>query len=361
MRCLLAPALLLLALAGCGGDGGGPGPDPATRSRSWRLGFSGIPPVPDQDVAVASILMWSTRADAAIAHESVPWDSLLAGAPAARLALRHADLVSYYRDAAGLKVVFEVDPTDGLAREREDPALMAAGRSIAEPEVQALFRQWVAAVDTVLRPDYLGLASEVNLVRVAAPSTYAALAMMSGLAADSLATLHTRRPDLPAPILYATVQVETAWGRLGPPGYQGVAGEAAAFPFAEAWGLSSYPYLGGFAEPEDIPLDYYRRLADELGTPVLVTEGGWASVPFGAHAGTPSQQARYVRRQAQLLDEAAAVAVFDLTFADLALGSWPLPPSGSLAPFARLGLVDTMLVPKPALAVWDSLFALPLQ
>lgn len=360
MRSLLATLMLTLGLAACtGGDDAGPGTGPA--SRAWRLGFSAIPPVPDQEVAVASILLWSARADAAMAHESVPWDSLLAGVPAARLASRHADLVAYYRDVAGLQVFFEVDPTDGLAREREDPALVAAGRSIAEPEVQALFGRWVAAVDTLLRPDYLGLASEVNLVRVAAPSTYASLVAMSGLAADSLAALHARRPGLPAPILYATVQVETAWGRLGPPGYQGVADEAVAFPFAAAWGLSSYPYLGGFTEPEEIPLDYYRRLADELARPVLVTEGGWASVPLGAHEGTPAQQARYVRRQAQLLDEAAAVANFDLTFADLALGSWPLPPSGSLVPFARLGLVDTMLVPKPALATWDSLFALPLQ
>jgi hypothetical protein len=28
-----------------------------------------------------------------------------------------------------------------------------------------------------------------------------------------------------------------------------------------------------------------------------------------------------------------------------------------LLPFLRLGLVDTLLAPKPALAAWDSLFA----
>lgn len=354
-------AALAWSLASCGGKQAPEGPEPPEATRTWRLGFSGIPPVPDQETAVAAILMWTARSDAAIAHESVPWDSLLAGAPASRLVRRHLDLVRYYRDVAGLAVVFEVDPTDGLAREREDPLLVAAGRSIAEPEVQALFCQWVAAVDTVLRPDYLGLASEVNLIRVAAPAIHTALVGMAGEAADSLAALHARAPALAAPVLYATVQVETAWGRLGPPGYQGVVADAAAFPFAAAWGLSSYPYLGGFAEPEEIPVDYYSRLAGELGRPVMITEGGWSSVTYGAHHGTPAQQARYVRRQAQLLDAAAAVAVFDLTFADLALSSWPLPPSGSLLPFARLGLVDTTLVAKPALAVWDSLFAVPLR
>ena len=133
--------------------------------------------------------------------------------------------------------------------------------------------------------------------------------------------------------------------------------ELADFPFADAWGLSSYPYLGGFAEPEDIPLDYYSRIRDGVGKPVMVIEGGWASVPYGGNNATPAQQARYVRHQARLLDQAAAIAVFDLTYADLALSLWPNPPTGSLVPFAHLGVVDSALTAKPAQGAWDSLFA----
>ena len=349
----------LTALSGCGGSGSSVTPGPPAPTRTWRMGFSGIAPVPDQTIAVNTIFDWTPRADAAIAHESVPWDSLLAGVPADTLVRRHLDLMRYYRFVGHHALWFEVDPTDGLARQFEDPKLVAAGRSIAEPAVRALYVKWVIAVDTLIAPEHLGLASEVNLVRFAGPAVYANLVTLAREAADSLNALHARRPALTRPRFYATLQMETLWGRLGPPGWQGVATEAADFSWATEWGLSSYPYLGGFAEPEDIPDDYYLRAATALGKPVMVVEGGWSSVPFAGTNATPAQQARYLRRQAALLENAHAIGWFDLTYADLALSTWPSPPTGSLVPFAHLGVVDSALTAKPARAVWDSLYARP--
>src|SRR5207344_1823354 len=107
-------------------------------------------------------------------------------------------------------------PTNGLDRGAEDPTLVRLGRSIAEPQVQAVYRAWAAAVDTILHPDWLGLACETNLVRAAAPpSLYAALGTLARSTADSLNAMHASRPSLPRPTLYSTVQVEVAWGRLG--------------------------------------------------------------------------------------------------------------------------------------------------
>lgn len=64
--------------------------------------------------------------------------------------------------------------------------------------------------------------------------------------------------------------------------------------------------------------------------------------------------------QAELLDAAAAVALFQLDFTDLALSYFPPQPQGSILPlFASLGLVDTVLAPKPALAGWDCIYARP--
>ncbi|MBK7258755.1 MAG: hypothetical protein IPI01_13355 [Ignavibacteriae bacterium] len=40
-----------------------------------------------------------------------------------------------------------------------------------------------------------------------------------------------------------------------------VATDFADFPFIDELGLSSYPYLSGFTAPEQIPPDYYSRLA----------------------------------------------------------------------------------------------------
>jgi hypothetical protein len=269
------------------------------------MGFSAIGPTPNVATALASIDMWSLRADAAIMHVDVQWAAMLAGTSAAAAAKANAlDLSNYYR-ARKLPIVLMLDVTNGLARDREAPELVAAGRSITESAIQRLYRD------------------------VATP-------------------------------LYVSVQVETAWGRLagsGPGTYIGIDDDLRDFPFIGALGLSSYPYLAGFATPETIPNDYYSRIRGSRTLPLMVVEGGWTSTAIGALLSSPEMQARYIRRQAELLDAAGAAAVFQLTFTDLDLGTIPQPPGSILPVFATLGMVDTQLRPKPALAVWDSVFA----
>ncbi len=134
----------------------------------------------------------------------------------------------------------------------------------------------------------------------------------------------------------------------------------ADFPFAQEFGLSSYPYLAGFAQPEDVPADYFARVEQEVGRAVFASEGGWPSASVGAVVSSPALQARWIRREPALLEAAHATAWFQLTFADLAGSVTGTQPPGSILPlFAHLGLVDTLLAPKPALGPWDSTFARP--
>ena len=63
---------------------------------------------------------------------------------------------------------------------------------------------------------------------------------------------------------------------------------------------------------------------------------------MGSVQSSPATQARYLRKQEQLLDAAKAVAVFQLTYAVL---------------FAQLGVVSSKLAAKPALLAYDSIFA----
>jgi len=318
------------------------------------MGFSAIPPRFDSSTAtiIAAIDNWVPHADAAIMHVSPPWAAMLAGhTPAGAVDTVELPLANYYR-AKGLDVVFTVDATDGLNRAAEAPELVAAGRSITDTMVQRLYREWVFAVANRIRPDYLALAAETNLIRAAAPdSVYQALVTMTNAVA---AQIHAA--SLPSR-LYVSVQVEVAWGRPSGP-YQGIAQDLADFPFVEALGLSSYPYLGGFGEPESIPLDYYSRIPQGTSLPVLVVEGGWPSVSVGSVTSSAAEEARYISRQEQLLDSAKAVGVFQLTFYDLDLSNNPQPP-GSLLLFTHLGLADSAMHAKPALAVWDGIFRRP--
>lgn len=343
-------AVLAAAALACGGTGPAPAP------RSFLMGFSAIPPRNDPTIVVPAIDFWARRADAAIIHASPPWAAMINGtSPGAAVDTVEAPLAAYYR-SKGLRLVFTVDPTNGLDRSAEAPELVALGRSVTDTAIQRLYREWVLAVAQKLEPDYLGLVAETNLIRAAAPdSVYQALVVMANAAATEI------RAASVASQLYVSVQVETAWGRLGSAGgtYQGIAQDLVDFPFVQAIGLSSYPYLGGFAAPESLPPDYYSRIVQGTTLPVLVVEGGWPSVTVGAVASSPAIQERYIVRQAQLLDLAHARGVFQLTFYDLDLSGDTLPPGSILPLFTHLGLADSAMNPKPALTAWDKVFARP--
>ena len=341
-----------LIAAGCGSQ---TLPGPRSESRSYYLGFASTPPQLEVASVLRTIDEWRPRADAALLPLTPPWRSLLADTSAALLVRREqAQLVQLYRQR-GLAIVAMIDDTDGLAREKEAPELVALGRSITEPAVQNVFREYVLAVDSILHPDYLALAMETNLIRVAAPRVvYDALRAMTSSAAQALRSQQTRAK------LYVSVQVETAWGRLPRTDrYAGVADDLRDFPFIEALGLSSYPFLGGFEQPEDVPGDYYARIANDARMPVLVVEGGWSSGSVTSVTSTPDKQARYIARQMRLADSAHAVGIFQITYTDLDVSTYNMPPGSILPLFAQLGLVDTEFRAKPALAVWDQAFGRP--
>ena len=355
---IAALAVLLLAFLGAGGCSkrtGGPG----LAARSYFMGFSAIPPRADQALLIQSIQMWTKRADAALLLSEPPWDSLLAGVRADSLVLHdQLPLAQFYRALGIRNLVASVDPTNGLDRSADSAPLVAAGHSLTEPAIRGLFRQYVVAIDTLIHPDYLAVASETNLIRAIAPGAlYAALV----IAADSAAA-DVRAVD-PAVRIFTTVQVETAWGRLPPGPYAGIAQDRADFPFGQVLGLSSYPYLAGFAAPESLPPNYYSRLTQGAPLPEMVIEGGWtsASLPSAGVTSSPDQQRRYIVRQAELLDQAHAIGVFQLTFTDLDLSGITLPPGSILPLFAALGLVDINLTAKPALTPWDATFRRPRQ
>jgi hypothetical protein len=355
LRAVALSALLAIVLASCSKDHSPSAP--AGPTRTYRMGFSGVPPKPDIGVTLAAIDLWSQRSDAALVLSEPPWDSLLAGWPADTLVKAlHLGLVNYYR-SKGHRIVVSIDPTNGLDRSSDSAPLVAAGRSLTEPAVQSVYRAYVTAMDTILHPDYLGIASETNLVRAAAPpALYSALVQVANDAAADV-----RAVD-PAAKIFASVQVETAWGALGGGGgYVGIAQDRADFPFLDALGLSSYPYLGGYTDPDSVPLDYYDRLDDANPIPMLVIEGGWTSESLagGGIVSSPDKQRRYIERHAAILDRARAVGWFQITFTDL--DSTFFPPGTILPLFAFNGLVDKDLVAKPALGAWDAIHARPFK
>ncbi len=341
-------------LGGCGKDTPPPSPTPVP-TRTFRMGFSAIPPrAGDDKLTISAIDLWSRRADAAIFSLEPPWADLLRGIePDAYVTMVQVPLANYYR-SKGHQIWIYLDPGNGLNRSGESDALLAARRSLTEPAIQQLFRRYALAMDTQIRPEHMGLALETNLIRGLSPAPlYAAVRQVAN---DAAADVRQRDPAVK---LSVSVQVDFAWGHHDGSGFQGVAADFADFPFLQELGLSSYGYLAGFAQPEELPLDYYTRLLGGRTLPLMVTEGGWTSASLGGIPSSPDEQRRYIVRQMQILDASQAIAVFQLTFTDLDLAAISPPPGSNLAQFAYLGLVDVNLNPKPALAAWDEAFARP--
>lgn len=320
------------------------------------MGFTAIPPRPDNALAIRTVDLWATRADAGLLLYDPPWERLLAGDdPAALVRANELGLASYYR-GKGLRIVASIDATNGLDRAADSPGLQAVGRSLTEPAVRDAYVRYVGAFAAVIRPEYLSVASETNLVRaIAPPALYAALVDAAGRAAAEA------KRSSPSTRVFSTVQVEVAWGRLVPgESFVGIARDRSDFAFAEVLGLSSYPYLAGVVEPEELPLDYYTRLQDGApALPAMVIEGGWTSASLGGIVSSPDKQRRYIERHVRILDAARAAGYFQITFTDLDLAAISVPPGSILPLFAALGLVDANLSPKPALAVWDATFHRP--
>lgn len=349
---------LLVALAGCGDDKKSLIKPPAV-TRTYFMGFSSFPPRPTIQSIIETIDAFAPHSDAALIVTEPPWDSLLAGrSPDSLIRNNQLGLASYFRSKGLTRIVVTVDPTNGLDRASDSAPLQAVGRSLTEPAIQALFRGYVVAMDTLIHPDYISVASETNLIRAAAPTTlYDAVRQVAN---DAYADIRAHDGTVK---VFTTVQVETAWGRLGGTGpYVGIDVDRTDFPFAQVIGLSSYPYLAGFTDPDSIPIDYYSRIATGTGLPEMVIEGGWSSdstarwIPFtNPPILNVATQSRYITRHAAILDRAGAIGWFQITFADLDAAALGLPTSA--APFTSLGLVDVNLAAKPALGAWDGVFA----
>jgi hypothetical protein len=348
--------LALMLLFGCAASTDPPAS--AGGTRTYRMGFSAIPPRLSTAEVLRTADEMSKHADAALMVLDIPWAALLADTSAALLVRRDQLQLARLLTQRGVPLVVQLEPANGLDRAAESAALVALGRSITEPAVQRVYREYVAAFDSIVRPDYLLLAVETNLIRAASKANvYAALVTMSNAAAAE------RRAAGSTTKLMVSVQVDVAWGRLPGAGgsFVGIARDRADFPFVDVLGLSSYPYLAGFTSPEDIPLDYYARLTAGEPVPMIVTEGGWSSGSVASMTSSPEVQARYIRRQMQLADAAKLLGVFQITFTDLDVTTYNLPPGSILPLFAQLGLVDANYRAKPALAVWDSVMSVGMR
>ncbi len=347
---LLGIATVITAMISCDD-----GPEVKT-TRTYRMGFQNSAPRPDFTITIQALQVWTTRADAAIITTEVPWDSIYAGKSIPAFVINnYLGLVNFYR-SKNFKLWVYIDPQNGLNRTINSNALVARNKSIADTDVQKLYRRFAVVMDSILRPEHLGLALETNLIRLVSSS-----AIYNGVkkaANDAVADVRTIDKLVKLSI---SIQADVAWGNPKVAStYLGIGQDYIDFPFIDELGISSYPYFS-VDNPDDLPIDYYSRLVEGKSLPVFVSEGGWTTqnivIPNQPTIkGSNEVQQKYIARQSQLLDKVNATALFQLTFTDIDLSSYPPSVDPNINFFVYLGMVDVNLQGKPAWETWGGIF-----
>lgn len=329
-------------------------------TRPYRMGWFFQPPEPTVESVLKTMPVAAGFSDALLIQREAPWKRLLAGDTMEEIASEDYDGVIDFARGLGLRVSILVDPLDGLDRTREGNEMRAAGRSLNEPEMRALHEQWVEFLAARYQPDYFGLASEINSLAARGDSLlFTNIQAMCNRLAPRIRTIS------PGTRVFVSFQVDEAWGRI-PQLPSKVDHFALTRTFdVDVLGLSSYPSFF-FDNPSQIPFDYFSRLKDASGKPVLIAEGGWSSDPTGVGETGDSlaEQAEFMERFFALVDTVQPELVILLLFADLNLNAWiPVAPPNSdperVRPFTHMGLASPDLTPKPALAVWATRFKWP--
>jgi hypothetical protein len=138
-------------------------------ARSYQMGFQNSAPRFDNlGIFLQSLNIWTIRADAAIISVEVPWKELLTGENTVEHVVNnYKGLAEYYR-TKNLTLWMYIDPQNGLDRTSDALDLVAVGKSISQPAMQEIYKRFVVVMDSVLRPEHVGLALETNLIRSAA-------------------------------------------------------------------------------------------------------------------------------------------------------------------------------------------------
>lgn len=351
--CLALAAGLLLSAAASAAD-------PATRP--FHLGFTRWPAdLTPEGVATAE----------RFAHEhgdlvsvmfigGLPWPEALTGkpfSPDVQNALR-------YRPPAGKKLFLSVSPLD-QGRKALAPYWGAKDNlplpkpwdtyALNSPEVKAALANFTLRAVEAMRPDFLAVGIESNVLLSHDPAKWAEL---KELHRATYAAVKAKHPDLPVcfttDVMHYKKLATEAKGR-------DQEGEVAdLMRDSDLFAMSVYPHMS-YAVPRPIPADFLA-FATRFNKPVAVAESGMTSRDVELKAfnltlrGSPADQKQFTEL---LLSTAARdryrfVVGFATTDFEKLCDRLPKPADDLARIWAYTGMQTSDGQPKPALAVWDA-------
>ena len=244
------------------------------------------------------------------------------------------EVVQGWAKQRGLKFQLWLSPTT-LSNDRKDPDLPKSlrGKGFADSEVRRAYVDEVVEL-AALKPDVLGLATEVNFV-AANPSEFASFV---SLVHEAYAAVKKKYPE-------QTVTISFQWEVMRAHQQFDMLKQFA--DSVDIYSLTSYPDAFGDPSKAKVPDDYYSSVRKYLPTQrVAISEIGWSSAP---PAGEAIQAAFFAR-----LPEFTRSAKFE--FVTLALLHDVSLFTGDLERLNHVGIRTIDDAPKKS---WDVILSLP--
>ncbi len=347
---------VLAAVVGTGGDAGAPA------TRPFHLGFTRWP----ADLTLEGVM---TAQDFAHAHGDivsvmfiggVPWPEALEGKPFSRDVQNNLK----YRPPAGRKVFLSISPLNmdrkALAPywgEKDNQPLPGGwGRyALNSPEVKKAYRAFVLRAVEAMKPDYLAIGIESNVLLSHSAAKWAQL---KELHVETYGAVKEKYPDLP--VCFTTEVLHYKKLAKDARGSEQEREVADLMKHSDLFAMSVYPHMS-YDVPRPVPGDFFD-FAKGFGKPIAVAESGDTSrdvelKTFGLTLkGSEAGQKQFTEL---LLGTAARDRYeFVIMFATTDFEKLCERSSGPIADLARVwaytGMQTSGKKAKPALGVWDA-------
>ena len=306
------------------------------------------------------------HADVTLVQENIPWLDFVSSTDSESKKITDMINAQTLARANNLESIYVIDPLNGLNR-REFSGLPAdwSDANFSTPEVRSAYKNFTLRVLREFKPQYLGLASEINSYAEAYPEDFP---NFLSLYRETYAAV---KAESPGTKVFVTFQ----WEQLN--NLVSIEGQGTPYeikweqievfePQLDLWVISSYPFIE-FRTGSEIPADYYTPLLTRTNKPLAVAEGGFVSRQTEHIPGTPQDQVDYLNAIHTQIGQRLGFWIY-LLFSDLNIDSYAkfFNQQGSgkddlntLGFFVNVGLREKDGTPKPALQVWDSFRANP--
>jgi hypothetical protein len=326
-------------------------------------GFFPSPPEMTTESLLDLLTTIGRHGDVVLIQRAVPWSDFIDGPDGTSQDIIDEQNLVTVAGREGLEPIFVIDPLNGLDRRQFAPLPSELeGSDFSTPALRRAYLNYAVRVARTFHPQYLGLASEINTYADAHPDDFPNFV---DLYKQTYAAVKTESPDTQ---VFVTFQWEDLnnLGLMseGKPAYQTNWDEVEVFePELDVWAISSYPFVV-FDSASQIPADYYVPLLDRTDKPLAVAEGGWPSQDVPPFHGTTDDQIGYLQAIDNQLGGHLTFWIY-LVVQDFNVESYRpfLESQGigaqvdTLGWFQSVGLRTYDGQPKPALSVWDSIWA----